>query len=276
MSVRAQWKGFLKLSLVSCPVALYSAVTAAERVSFRQVNRQTGHRLRHQLVDSVTGEIVQAAEKARGYDVGEQKHLLVEDRELEAARQQGRSRRFDEPRASTEIVYEPSKPVAPGNPSPEMSTSEPEDAPSIQPDPEPVPVGNTRTIEIQRFVSRDELDARYYDTPYYIAPTDEVGQETFAVIRDAMTRKEVVGLARVTLAKRERPIMIVPMGNGLCGITLRYGHEVRNASDHLGHIPKILLSEEMLQSPNTSLRRRRPTSMLLFWKTATARFWFRC
>ena len=53
---RAFWKGYLKLSFVSCPVALYPATSAAERVSFRQVNRRTGHRLRHKLVDSVTGE----------------------------------------------------------------------------------------------------------------------------------------------------------------------------------------------------------------------------
>jgi DNA end-binding protein Ku len=88
---RAYWNGFLKLSFVSCPVALYPATTAAERVSFRQVNRRTGHRLKHQLVDSVTGETVQSREKARGYEVGENRFLLVENRELEHARR-GRSR----------------------------------------------------------------------------------------------------------------------------------------------------------------------------------------
>jgi len=60
MPPRAHWKGYLKLSLVSCPIALYPAISAAERVSFRQVNRQTGNRLRQQLVDSVTGEVVQS------------------------------------------------------------------------------------------------------------------------------------------------------------------------------------------------------------------------
>jgi hypothetical protein len=68
---RAYWNGFLKLSFVSCPVALYPATTAAERVSFRQVNRRTGHRLKHQLVDSVTGEAVETHDKARGYEVGD-------------------------------------------------------------------------------------------------------------------------------------------------------------------------------------------------------------
>jgi DNA end-binding protein Ku len=84
---RAYWNGFLKLSFVSCPVALYPATTAAERVSFRHVNRRTGHRLKHQLVDSVTGEAVETHDKARGYEVGDNRFLLVEDRELDQGAQ---------------------------------------------------------------------------------------------------------------------------------------------------------------------------------------------
>ena len=83
---RAYWNGFLKLAFVSCPVALYPATTAAERVSFRKVNRRTGHRLKRQLVDSVASEAVDTHDKARGYEVGEDRFLLVEGRELEQAR----------------------------------------------------------------------------------------------------------------------------------------------------------------------------------------------
>jgi DNA end-binding protein Ku len=71
MAPRPHWKGYLKLSLVSCPVALYPALAPAERISFRQVNRQTGNRLRQQLVDSVTGEVVQSHDRGRGYEVGQ-------------------------------------------------------------------------------------------------------------------------------------------------------------------------------------------------------------
>ena len=85
---RAYWKGYLKLSFVSCPIALYPATSAAERLSFRQVNRRTGHRLKHKLVDSVTGEAVDSSNKARGYEVGENEFLLVEDRDLERARRE--------------------------------------------------------------------------------------------------------------------------------------------------------------------------------------------
>src|SRR3954451_16608027 len=94
MAPRPHWKGYLKLSLVSCPIALYPAISAAERISFRQVNTQTGNRLRQQLVDSVTGEPVQAHEKGRGYEVGENQFLVVQEEELEAARHEAQSRPY--------------------------------------------------------------------------------------------------------------------------------------------------------------------------------------
>ena len=94
MAPRPHWKGYLKLSLVSCPIGLYPAISAADRISFRQVHRETGHRLRQQLVDSVTGEVVQSHNKGRGYEVGENQFLIVQDQELEAARQEARSRPF--------------------------------------------------------------------------------------------------------------------------------------------------------------------------------------
>jgi hypothetical protein len=62
---RPYWKGYLKLSLVSCPIALFAAASSTERVSFRQINKQTGNRLRQQLVDEVTREVVDSADKER-------------------------------------------------------------------------------------------------------------------------------------------------------------------------------------------------------------------
>ena len=106
MVPRAHWKGFLKLSLVSCPVALYPAVAASERISFRQVNKQTGNRLRQQLVDVVTGEPVQAHNKGRGYEVGENQFLLVSDDELEAAEQEGRSSPYSSVPAKTGVEHD--------------------------------------------------------------------------------------------------------------------------------------------------------------------------
>jgi len=81
---RPYWKGYLKLSLVSCPVALYTATSPGERVTFRQINKKTGNRLRQQLVDEGTGEPIDPDDKGRGYEVDKGVYLQVEDEELDA------------------------------------------------------------------------------------------------------------------------------------------------------------------------------------------------
>jgi DNA end-binding protein Ku len=81
---RPYWKGYLKLSLVSCPVALYTATSSGDRVAFRQINKKTGNRLRQQLVDEGTGDPIEADDKGRGYEVDKGVYLQVEDEELDA------------------------------------------------------------------------------------------------------------------------------------------------------------------------------------------------
>jgi len=70
MAPRAYWKGYLKLSLVSCPIALYPAASSAERVSFHRINKKTGNRLKQQLVDAETGDVVDKEAIGRGYEIG--------------------------------------------------------------------------------------------------------------------------------------------------------------------------------------------------------------
>jgi DNA end-binding protein Ku len=247
---RAYWNGFLKLSFVSCPVALYPATTAAERVSFRQVNRLTGHRLKHQLVDSITGETVETHDKARGYEVGENRFLLVEDRELDQARSQ-------RPPPGTVQLAEPPGP-APGpsavraaypeeNNEAEEEQDREEDAQEENAAPVVPRPQNTRTIEIEHFVPAGQVDARYLEKPYYVVPRDVLGQEAFAVIRDAMAREKVEGLGRVVLSSRERPMLVAVMGNGLCGVTLRFAHEVRKQAEYFNMIPEMKLPAEMVK-----------------------------
>jgi DNA end-binding protein Ku len=194
MAPRPNWKGYLKLSLVSCPIALYPATSSGERISFRQINKKTGNRLRQQLVDDVTREPVEADDKGRGYEYAKNAYLLVEDDEIDA-----------------------------------------------------VAIASNHTIEIDSFVPRAQIDERYFDSPYYIAPDDAVGQEAFAVIRDAMKGKNMVALARVVLSKRERVIMLQPWDKGLMGTTLRYPYELKDATDYFADIPDIKMKGEMLQ-----------------------------
>src|ERR1700739_128343 len=176
---RAHWKGYLKLSLVSCPIALYTGSASSERVSFRQVNKKTGNRLRQQLVDDVTREPVEAVDKGRGYEVAKNTFILVEDEELDA-----------------------------------------------------VAIESTQTIEIDNFVPRAQIDERYFESPYYIVPNDQVGQEAFAVIREAMRGKGMAALGRVVLSKRERVIMLQPWDKGLLGTRLGYPYELREGKDY--------------------------------------------
>ncbi len=153
MTVRPYWKGYLKLALVSCPIALHAACSTAERIAFRQINKATGNRLRQQLVDEETREPVEPENKGRGYEVAKCQYLIVEDAELEA-----------------------------------------------------IEIESTHTIEIDSFVPRCRIDQRFFDTPYYVTPNEPVGQEAFAVIREAMRGKGMVALGRLVLSKRERVI----------------------------------------------------------------------
>jgi DNA end-binding protein Ku len=191
---RPYWKGYLKLSLVACPIALYPASSSSERVSFRQINKKTGNRLRQQLVDDVTREPVDSADKGRGYEVGKNTYLTIEDEELDA-----------------------------------------------------VAIESNHTIEIDKFVPRAQIDERYFDSPYYITPNDQVGQDAFAVIREAMRDKEMVGLGRVVLSKRERVVMLQPWEKGLMATTIRYPYELRDTKEYFDDIPDVKLPDEMLK-----------------------------
>jgi DNA end-binding protein Ku len=193
MPPRANWKGYLRLSLVSCPIALYPASSLSEKVSFNRINRKTGNRLKQQNVDSETGEEVPREDIARGYEIGKGQYLIVEDDELEA-----------------------------------------------------VQVESTRTIEIDQFVPRNEIDDRYIDSPYYITPDGQVGQDAFAVIRDTISKMNMVALGRVVLTRREHVIALEPRGRGLLGMTLRYPYEVRDEQPYFEDIPELKLPKDML------------------------------
>src|SRR5205823_2985682 len=188
------WKGYLKLALVSCPIALSEACSSAERIASRQINKATGNRLRQQLIDEETREPVAPEHKGRGYEVAKGQYLIVEDAELEA-----------------------------------------------------IEIESTHSIEIDRLVPHSAVDRRFFDSPYYVMPSAPVGQEAFAVIREAMRGKGVVALGRLVLSKRERVIALEPYDKGLLGTTLRYPYEVRNAMDYFGDLPRLTLAPDMLR-----------------------------
>ena len=90
------------------------------------------------------------------------------------------------------------------------------------------------------------IDKRFFDSPYYVMPSEPVGQEAFAVIREAMRGKGMVALGRLVLSKRERVIALEPYDKGLLGTTLRYPYEVRKAEDYFCDLPDLTIAPDML------------------------------
>jgi DNA end-binding protein Ku len=96
---------------------------------------------------------------------------------------------------------------------------------------EAVALESVRTIDVDTFVPADTISWIWYDSPYYVAPSDKVGEEAFAVIREAMREKGVVGISRLVMNRRERAVLLEPRGKGIVLWTLRYGDEVRDPKD---------------------------------------------
>jgi DNA end-binding protein Ku len=111
---------------------------------------------------------------------------------------------------------------------------------------ESVEIESNHTIEIDSFVPRAEIDERYLESPYYIAPNNPVAQEAFAVIREAMRSRDMVALGRVVLSKRERVIMLQPWDKGLLGTTLRYPYELKDAEGYFAGISDVKVAPELL------------------------------
>jgi DNA end-binding protein Ku len=194
MAPRPNWKGFLKLSLVSCAVALYPATTTGQRIRFNIINRKTGNRIRNDVVDAETGEPVEPEDRVKGYEVDKDQYVMVDDEELDN-----------------------------------------------------VALESTHTIDVAEFVPMAEVDRIYLDESFYIVPQDDVVQEAFAVIREAMRKEDLAGLARVVIYRREHLLLLRPRGKGLMATTLRYKNEVRDETDFFDEIESIKVPPDMLK-----------------------------
>jgi len=112
---------------------------------------------------------------------------------------------------------------------------------------EAVAVESTRTLEIDEFVPKKEIDELYLNNPYYIVPDGEVGQQAFAVIREAIRKEGMVALGRVVFTSREHVIAFEPRGKGLLGITLRYPYEIRKEDQYFDEIENEKIPKDMLE-----------------------------
>jgi DNA end-binding protein Ku len=194
MAPRPAWKGYLKLSLVTCAVELTNVVTHSEKVSFRVLNRKTGNTVKRIYVDAETGDPVEDENEIKGYEVDSGDYVHVEEDEIAA-----------------------------------------------------VKVESSDMMSLDGFVDKASIQQIYLDTPYYLAPADKVSEDAFAVIRDAMAAKKKAGLARIVLYRRERPVVIEPLGKGMVLTTLRYDNTVRQPDTVFDEIKAVKTDKEMIE-----------------------------
>lgn len=193
MAPRAYWKGYLRLSLVSCPIQLFPATTEREKISFNQINKRTGNRIRYRKVDEDSGEEVPSEDILKGYAIEKGHYVEITDDELES-----------------------------------------------------IAVESTKTIEIDEFVPKSEIDDIYNIRPYYIAPDGNAGQDAFVVIRNVIEQMKMVAIGRVVLTNREHIIAMEPRGKGIMGMLLRYPYEIRNENEYFDEIADVKLSKDMM------------------------------
>jgi DNA end-binding protein Ku len=193
MAPRAYWKGYLKLSLVSCPIALYPATSEREKISFNQLNKETGNRIRYRKVDAETGDDVEQSNIIKGYEVAKGQYIELAPEELEA-----------------------------------------------------VAIDSKRTIDIDEFVPKSQIDELYIRDPYFIAPDGEVGQQAFAVIREAIRKEGMVAIGKVVFTSREHIIALEARDKGMLGVTLRYPYEVRKQEEYFAEIKEEKVPKDTL------------------------------
>lgn len=207
MAVRPFWKGYLKLSLVTCPVAMTPVVSDSEKVRFHTMNRKTGNRVVSRYVDSGTGKVVDDDDQVKGYPNGKDSYVILEEDEIDA-----------------------------------------------------VALESTHTLDIDTFVPNESISPIWRDRPHFLFPDDEVGEEAFSVIREAMAYTGTVGISRLVLYRRERAVLLEPRGRGIVVWTLRYGDEVRDPDDYFGD-----LKAEQLDKKQTALMRKLISSRKGHW-----------
>ncbi len=190
---RAQWKGHIKIGEISCGVALYTAASTSDRITFHTINEATGNRVRREFVDSETEETVDRDQQVKGFDVGDGQYIMID----------------------------------------------PEEVTAVIPD-------SDKMLEVEAFLPCSDIDDVYFDKPYYLVPTDDVSQDAFAGLRDALKEAGVTAIARTVLFRRMRTVLIRAHGRGLIATTLNFDYEVRSSDEGFKEMPDIKVEGEMI------------------------------
>jgi DNA end-binding protein Ku len=191
---RPIWRGHLRLALVSCPVALYSAHHEASNLHFHFINPATGNRVRTVTQDAETDEELSRRDLSRGYEFEKDQYVILDEDDFEQAR-----------------------------------------------------IESNATMVVDKFVEREAIDPVYFNTPYYMAPDGEAGQDVYVVLRDAIAQTGRMALSRVVIARRERAVAIMPMDRGLVVHTLYEEREITDPKSLFDTVPKSKPDTEMIK-----------------------------
>jgi DNA end-binding protein Ku len=174
--MRASWKGYLKLALVSCPVRLFKATSEAERLRTHFRHQETMNRIQMVPVDPELGNVARH-ELVNAYEPADGRYVVLSEAELAEIR-----------------------------------------------------TPCDKTLAIESFVERGEIDPVYIDQPYYLVPDGPVATETFDLLRQTMTRRKKAAIARIVLGRRERLAAIMVRDRGFLMVTLRNVEDVRDSA----------------------------------------------
>jgi DNA end-binding protein Ku len=110
-----------------------------------------------------------------------------------------------------------------------------------------VKLESKKTLDLQEFVSKEEIDPRYFEAPYYLLPEDEFQNEGYLVIQAALAKKRKLGLGQITMSGREYLVAVGALDQGIAMYILRYANEIRAADKYFGDIPDIKVNPEMVE-----------------------------
>jgi DNA end-binding protein Ku len=203
MPARAYWSGQIRLALVSIPVQVFSATRSAAKISFNQIHKPSGKRIRYEKVVPGIGE-VDPDDIVKGYQVSKGKYVLLTDEEIDDVKLEAK-----------------------------------------------------RTIDLVRFVDRNEIEPLYFDRPFFVAPEDdEVAGEAYVVLREALKKSGKVGLGQIVARGRSNIVAVSPFGKGLLLEALRYDDEIQKSKAFFEDIPDARPKKDMLSLAEELIERK--------------------
>ena len=224
---RPYWSGQITISLVSFSVKLFVATEAKSQISFHQISRATGERVRYQKVTASVAEAAQtAADQGDAADDAPAAAPTVRNDDIVKG-----------------YEYEKGRYV----------TIEPSELANLR-------VPSKHSMDVAQFVDRDQIDPEYFEKPYFVVPENENQTQAFAVVRQALKDTNKIALSKIAFAGREHIVAIAPAGSdeypGMMAYTMRYAAELRDAKDYFRDIKRVEIDEDSLDLAKTLIKKR--------------------